>query len=55
MICPACDDAIWVEDSHSTDPFRCEECDTWLALVLDESTYEGAVKRHLQIIDDIDL
>lgn len=55
MICPACDEDIWIENLHDPEPFLCEECGPWIELVLDESTYEVAVKRHLQIVDDRDL
>ena len=40
MICPACNEYIWVEDLHDTEPFQCEECGAWIELVLDEGTYK---------------
>ena len=52
MYCPACDEFIFIEDLEDTEPFDCPKCHTLIEMVIDEGTYQGAIQRHLQIVDD---
>lgn len=55
MKCPSCETHFELEDFNDDTPFQCDQCDQWLKLDLDESTYEGAVKRTLIMLDEDDL
>lgn len=54
MKCPRCDEYFELDDYDDETPFQCEHCNQWLKLDLDESTYEGAVKRSLVLPDEED-
>lgn len=55
MKCPSCDEHFELDDYDDEAQFQCEHCNKWLKLDLDESTYVGAVKRTLTILDKEDL
>ncbi len=55
MMCPNCEEHFELDDFNDTEPFQCEHCEQWLQLDCDESTYEGAVKRTLIMLDEEDL
>lgn len=51
MKCPNCEEHFELEDYTDNTPFQCEYCGQCLQLDLDESTYEGAVKTTLVMLD----
>ena len=55
MKCPCCDEHFELDDYDDETPCQCEHCKQWLKLDLNESTYEGPVKRTLIIQDKEDL
>lgn len=55
MKCPCCDEHFELNDYYDENPFQCDHCNQWLNLDLDESTYEGAVKRTLIVQGKEDL
>lgn len=52
MYCPACDESIYIEGLEVITPFECLKYHTLIEMVVDESTYQGDIQRHLQIVND---